>query len=55
LLGKHLILQLKKEMKQKMGSKFDEKLFHDTITANGYLPISLLRTVFDQKLRQSKA
>lgn len=55
LLGKHLILQLKKEMKQKMGNKFDEKLFHDTITANGYLPISLLRTVFDQKLRQSKA
>jgi uncharacterized protein (DUF885 family) len=52
LLGKHLILQLKKEVIQRMGSKFDERFFHDTITANGYLPISLLRKVFDQKLNK---
>jgi uncharacterized protein (DUF885 family) len=50
LLGKHLILKLKEELKQKMGDKFDEKFFHDTITANGYLPISMLRKVFDQKI-----
>ena len=49
LLGKHLILQLKKDVKQKMGSKFDEKLFHDTITANGYLPVSMVRKIFEQK------
>jgi uncharacterized protein (DUF885 family) len=42
-------------MKQKMGNEFDEKLFHDTITANGYLPVSMLRRVFDHKQRQSKA
>ncbi|MEM2118694.1 MAG: DUF885 domain-containing protein, partial [Candidatus Bathyarchaeia archaeon] len=47
LLGKHLILKLKEEQMQKLGSRFDEKEFHDTITANGYLPISLLRKVFD--------
>jgi uncharacterized protein (DUF885 family) len=52
LLGKHLILQLKKEVKQRMGSKFDERFFHDTITANGYLPISLLRKVFEQRLNK---
>jgi uncharacterized protein (DUF885 family) len=50
LLGKHLILQLKEEQRQKMGSRFDEKSFHDTITANGYLPISILRRIFDQKV-----
>ena len=50
LLGKHLILKLKEELKQKMGDKFDEKFFNDTITANGYLPISMLRKVFDQKI-----
>jgi uncharacterized protein (DUF885 family) len=55
LLGKHLILQLKNEMKQKMGSKFDEKSFHDTITANGYLPLSMVRRIFDQKISQLKA
>lgn len=55
LLGKHLILKLREEIEQKMGEKFDEKEFHDTITANGYLPISLLRKVFDQRIAKIKA
>ena len=55
LLGKHLILQLREEIKQKMGTKYNEKFFHDTITANGYLPISLLRKVFNQKIAKLKA
>jgi uncharacterized protein (DUF885 family) len=50
LLGKHLILQLKREVEQKMGNKFDEKSFHDTIIANGYLPMSMVRKVFEQKI-----
>ncbi len=50
LLGKHLILQLRDEVKQKMGTGYSEKFFHDTITANGHLPIKLLRKVFDQKI-----
>jgi uncharacterized protein (DUF885 family) len=53
LLGKHLILQLKRDVKKRMGSKFDEKSFHDTITANGYLPMSMLRKVFEQKTSQA--
>jgi uncharacterized protein (DUF885 family) len=55
LLGKHLILQLREDVKQKAGAKYNEKFFHDTITANGYLPISLLRKVFDQKIVKLKA
>ncbi|MCS7114494.1 MAG: DUF885 domain-containing protein [Candidatus Bathyarchaeota archaeon] len=55
LLGKHLILKLKEEVKQKMGSKFNEKFFHDTILANGYLPLSMLRKIFDQKIRGLQA
>jgi len=54
LLGKHLILQLREEVKQKMGAKYSEKIFHDTITANGYLPISLLREVLNQKIAKLK-
>lgn len=54
LLGKHLILKLKAEVKRKMGKKFNEKSFHDTITANGYMPISVLRKVFNQKISQLK-
>ena len=55
LLGKHLILELKKEIKEKMGSKFSERFFHDTLIANGYLPMSLVRKVFYSKLEQMKA
>lgn len=55
LLGKHLILQFREEVKQKMGAKYNEKFFHDTITANGYLPISLLREAFNQKIAKLKA
>ncbi|MCS7120301.1 MAG: DUF885 domain-containing protein [Nitrososphaerota archaeon] len=50
LLGKHLILKLKKEIQQRMGERFDERFFHDTIAANGYLPISLIRKIFDKKI-----
>ena len=50
LLGKHLILQLREDVKQTMETRYDERFFHDTITANGYLPISLLRRVFKQKI-----
>ena len=54
LLGKHMILELREEVKKKMGDKFNLKFFHDTITANGYLPLSLLRQVFDQKIAKPK-
>ncbi len=52
LLGKHLILQLRDEIMQKMGDKYSDKFFHDTVTANGNLPMVLLRKVFDQKIAQ---
>lgn len=52
LLGKHLIIRLKEEVRQWMGETFSEKSFHDTITANGDLPISMLRKIFDQKMRK---
>jgi len=52
LLGKHLILQLRTDIKKRMGKRFSEKFFNDTITANGQLPIALLREVFDVKLAE---
>jgi uncharacterized protein (DUF885 family) len=52
LLGKHLILQLRDKIKRRMGMRFSERFFHDTITANGELPIGLLREVFDVKLAE---
>jgi len=52
LLGKHLILQLRTDLKKKMGKRFTEKFFHDTIASNGELPFSLLQEVFDMKLAE---
>jgi uncharacterized protein (DUF885 family) len=54
LIGKHLILGLKEELKQKMGDGFSEKFFHDTITANGYLPMSMVRRIFEEKISKTK-
>jgi uncharacterized protein (DUF885 family) len=50
LLGKHLLFKLKEEVKQKMGNKFSERFFHDTVAANGNLPMFLLREVFNMKI-----
>ncbi len=50
LLGKHLILELRDDVKANMGDKYHEKFFHDTMTAYGNLPISRLREIFKQKL-----
>jgi len=52
LLGKHLILRLRDDIKKKMGKKFNEKFFHDTIASNGELPLALLKEVFNMKLAE---
>jgi uncharacterized protein (DUF885 family) len=46
IMGKHLILQLRDEIKEKMGSKYSDRFFHDTITAYGAFPISLIKASF---------
>jgi len=50
LLGKHLILQLREEVKRKMGTEFTNKFFHDTITTNGYLPTAMVKNIFELKI-----
>jgi len=36
-----------------MGNRFDEKIFHDIIASNGYLPLSMVQKVFDEKINQT--
>lgn len=50
LLGKHMILALKKELQDKTGARFSERAFHDTLISHGYLPISLVRRIFERQL-----
>jgi hypothetical protein len=43
MLGRSLILGFREEVEKRMGSKFDEKRFHDSVASYGYLPYPLLR------------
>lgn len=51
LSGKLLIEDLLQDVKEKMGSQFSLKFFHDTILQCGDLPYFLLKEYFDEKLK----
>ncbi len=50
LLGKHMIMELKKEVKDDMGDEYSEKFFHDTILYAGSVPFTHLRELFNKKI-----
>lgn len=50
LIGKLLIDDLRKEVKQKMGDQFTLKFFHDTILQSGNLPFYILKELFNRKI-----
>ena len=52
LLGKHLILELRDEIKERMGAEYSEKFFHDTILYAGSIPVKFLRIEFDRQLKE---
>lgn len=52
LLGKVMIKDLKKDIREKMGDDFSEKFFHDTILYAGGVPIKYLRKIFDKKIKE---
>ena len=54
LLGKVLLLELREEIKEKLGNKYSDRFFHNTILHNGGLPIHFLRRLFDIKIKNSE-
>jgi len=44
LIGRHMVMELKQELKQKLGPRFSEKRFHDLVAENGNLPFYLARS-----------
>jgi uncharacterized protein (DUF885 family) len=52
LIGKHLIVGLKEDIKERMGDKFNDAFFHNTFLESGSLPVYLIRQSFDNKLRE---
>ena len=53
LLGKHLMLKLRDDVKARMGDKYSARFFLDVVTANGNFPMSKLREIFEQKLEKT--
>ena len=52
LIGKHLIVELRNDVRKRLGKSFSDKLFHDTILYAGSLPMKYMREVFDHKVRE---
>ncbi len=50
LLGKHLIQDLREEVKERMGDNFSLGFFHDTILYAGSIPFFLLKKAVEDKL-----
>ncbi len=43
MIGRHLILEFRKEIETKMGARFNEKQFHDLVASYGVLPFPLMK------------
>ncbi len=51
LIGKHLIMQLRDEVKERMGDAYTDGFFHNTFLESGGIPMHLVRQVFETKLK----
>src|SRR3989337_3493705 len=54
LIGKHLIMQLKADVKRGMGRTYTAKFFHATYLYAGSLPMKHIRRLFELKLKELK-
>ena len=52
LTGKHLILQLRKDVKKGLGRQYSDKFFHDTYLYAGSIPMKYMRRLFEYKVRE---
>ena len=52
LFGKFLILDLRDEVKKKLGDKYSDQFFHNTILESGGMPIYFLRRLFDMRINE---
>lgn len=52
LAGKHLILQLRKDVKKGLGRAYTDKFFHDTYLYAGSIPMRYMRALFEHKVKE---
>ena len=54
LIGKHLISNLRGDLKRGMGRSYTDKFFHDTLLYAGSLPAKHMRQLFAHKMKELK-
>lgn len=42
LVGRHMLIEFRKDVERELGAGFDEKRFHDLVAGYGYLPMPLM-------------
>ena len=52
MIGKYLIVALRKDVRKRLGKAYSDKLFHDTILYSGSLPMKYMREIFDHKVKE---
>ncbi len=52
LMGKHLILQLRRDVKRGLGRQYSDKFFHDTYLYAGSIPMQYMREIFEYKVKE---
>ncbi|MEE9116432.1 MAG: DUF885 domain-containing protein [Thermoplasmata archaeon] len=52
LIGKHLLVQLRDEIRERMGNSYTDGFFHNTFLETGGIPIYLIRQAFENKLQE---
>ncbi len=52
LTGKHLILQLRRDVRKGLGTQYTDKFFHDTYLYAGSIPMRYMRQLFEYKVKE---
>ena len=52
LLGKHMFKELREYAKKRLGSKFSERWFHDTLLYAGSVPIKYAKAILDREIEK---
>jgi len=54
LLGKHLIMQLRRSVRKELGNMYQERFFNDTLLYAGPIPAKYLAKLMERKVRELK-
>jgi hypothetical protein len=50
MIGRHLVLELRRELETRLGDGFDEKRYHDLLAENGNLPFYILKDIVSYEM-----